>query len=89
MKYKVTRIIDGDTFEVSPDWEFESRTGNIVRPRGYDTAEWGDPGYQEAKDKLTNLILNKEVELRNPIKLSYGRLVCDVYYQKKKLGEFF
>jgi len=87
--FKVIRIIDGDTFEVSPNWQWENQEGNIVRPRGYDTPEEGQPGYKIAKDKLTKLILNKEVELKNPVKLTYSRLLCDVYYQGKRLAEYF
>ncbi|MBL7068807.1 MAG: thermonuclease family protein [Candidatus Omnitrophica bacterium] len=86
---KVTRIIDGDTFEVSPNWKFEGQTGNVVRPRGHDAPEWGQPGYQEAKDKLASLILGKEVELKNPIGLTYDRLLCDVYYNGKRLIKYF
>ena len=88
MKYKVIRIIDGDTFGVSPDWEFEGQTGAIVRPLGYDTPERGEAGYEEARDKLTRLILDKDVELRDPIKLTYGRLLCDVYFQGRNLASF-
>lgn len=89
MKYKVVRIIDGDTFQVSPDWQWDNKKGNIVRPRGYDTPELGEPGYQAAKDKLTTLILDKEVEIKNPIKLTYNRLLCDIYYQDKNLAYYF
>ena len=87
--YKVTKIIDGDTFEIFPHWEWDGQKGNVVRPVGYDTPERGESGYQEAKDKLTALILNKEIELKNPIKLTYERLLCDVYYQNKNLAEYF
>ena len=89
MKFKVTQIVDGDTFEVSPNWKWNGKEGNIVRPTGYDTPERGQPGYQEAKDKLARLILRREVELRNPIKLTYDRLLCDVYYQERNLAEYF
>ena len=89
MKHKVTRIIDGDTFEVSPNWEWNGLEGNIVRPSGYDTPERGEPGYEAAKTKLINLILNNEVELKNPIKLTYSRLLCDVYFEGKPLYEYF
>ena len=89
MSSKVTHIIDGDTFEVSPAWEWNDQKGTIVRPVGYDTPEWGQPRYQEAKDKLAALILNKEIELKNAIKLTYNRLLCDVYYRNKNLVEYF
>jgi len=89
MLYKVTKIVDGDTFEVSPNWEWEGQEGSVVRPRGYDTPERGQPGYEAAKEKLAGLILNKEVELKNPIKLTYYRLLCDVFYRGKNLAEYF
>ena len=79
MSFKVTKVIDGATFEVSPNWKWNKQEGNVVRPTGYNIPEEGKPGYQAAKDKLTELILGEEVELKNAIKITYGRLLCDVY----------
>ena len=87
MKHKVTHIIDGDTFEVTPNWEWNGQTGNSVRPKGYNTPELGEPGYNEAKEKLAGLILNKEIELKNPVGLSYERLLCDVYINGQDLSD--
>ncbi len=87
--FKVTKIIDGDTFEVSPNWKLNNQTGSVVRANGYDTPEEGKPDYQTAKDKLENLILNKEVELNDPIRITYGRLLCDVYYKGKNIADYF
>ena len=89
MGFKVTKVIDGDTFEVSPDWEWNNESGSVVRPNGYNTPEEGEQGYQAAKDKLSDLILNKEVELVKKIKLTYGRLLCDVEYNGKNLADSF
>ncbi len=89
MGFKVTKIIDGDTFEVSPNWNWNGHSGNIVRPTGYDAPEKGEAGFQRAKDKLADLILGKEVELKNAKTLSYGRLVCDVYVGDLNLAGFF
>ena len=89
MTHTVTKIIDGDTFEISPNWKWNGQEGNVVRPRGYDTPERGEPGYLGAKEKLSSLILNKEVELKNPIGLTYDRLLCDVYCEGKSLVEYF
>lgn len=86
---KVSEVIDGDTFKISPEWKWTGQTGDTVRPLGYDAPEKGHPGYEPAKKKLENLILNKEVELRNPAKLSYQRLLCDVYFGGKNLASFF
>lgn len=89
MSFKVMKVIDGDTFEVSPNWKWNGQTGNVVRPNSYNTPEKGNPDYQAAKNKLTNLIHGKEVELENVIKLTYGRLLCDVYYKGKNLANYF
>ena len=61
MSYTVIKVIDGDTFEVSSNWKWNDQTGSIVRVSGYDTPEEDEPGYRTAKEKLTKLILNKEV----------------------------
>lgn len=52
---KVTRVIDGDTIEIN--------TGERVRLICIDTPETYEDYYQEAKDYLTDLILNEEIEL--------------------------
>jgi multiple antibiotic resistance protein len=57
--WKVTRIIDGDTFEVSSTFGDKE----TVRPIGIDTPERGEPCYKEAGAKLSALILNKNVDL--------------------------
>jgi len=89
MSFRVTEVIDGDTFEVSPNWKWNNETGNIVRANGYNTPEEGKPGYQAAKDKLRELILNKDVELVKAVKITYGRLLCDVEYDGKNLADYF
>lgn len=51
----VTRVIDGDTVVIEG--------GESVRLLGIDADERGDPCYAAAKDRLEELILNKEVML--------------------------
>ena len=89
VRFEVTRVIDGDTFEMSSNWKWNDQTGRVVRVNGYDTPEEREPGYQAAKDKLEDLILNKDVELKNPIRITYGRLLCDVYYNGKNIADYF
>jgi len=50
-----TKVIDGDTFLVEG--------GYSVRILGIDADERGYPCYEEAKDRLEELVLNKEVKL--------------------------
>jgi len=51
--FTVSAIIDGDTFEVSPQWKWNGETGTRVRPTGYDAPELHSYGGQAAKDKLS------------------------------------
>ncbi len=87
--FTVTAIIDGDTFEVSPQWKWNGETGTRVRPTGYDAPELYAYGGQAAKDKLSRLILREEVDLRTAYKVDRGRLVCDVYFRGKNLADYF
>lgn len=89
MAFKVIEVIDGDTFRVSPNWKWNDEKGDIVRPNGYNTPEKGEVGYESTKNKLERLILGKNVELKNVIKLTYGRLLCDVYIGGENLASYF
>jgi endonuclease YncB( thermonuclease family) len=53
----VTRIIDGDTFEIS--------SGEKIRLLCVDTPEENQEGYEEAKQFLSDLILNKQVRFES------------------------
>lgn len=87
--FTVNNVIDGDTFTVSPKWKWENESGDTIRPNGYDSPEKGEAGCEAATNKLKNLIQGKEVELKNAIKLTYGRLLCDVYFNGKNLKDYF
>lgn len=89
MSFKVVSVTDGDTFTITPNWKWNGQSGDIVRANGYDTPEKGQPGYDAAKRKLKNLIEGEQVELKNAIKITYGRLLCDVYYKGKNLKDYF
>jgi micrococcal nuclease len=89
MSHRVVTVIDGDTFTVSPKWFYNGQSGDTVRANGYNTPEKGKPGYDAAKQKLKNLIEGKQVDLRNKITFTYGRLLCDVYYNGKNLKDYF
>ena len=62
--FTVTSVIDGDTFDVSPQWKWNGKAGTRVRPAGYDAPELHAYGGQAAKDKLSKLILGGQVDLR-------------------------
>jgi endonuclease YncB( thermonuclease family) len=76
------RVADGDTFWIEGYWERLGRTGNVVRPYGYDTPEKDQPGYAEAKQKLKNLIHDKKITItKEHIIDHYGRLVANVDFK--------
>ena len=70
----VSRVIDGDTFDVTP--------GDRIRLADVDAPEYYEEGYNESKNFLTELVLNKTVYLDiDDISRTdpYNRLVCVVY----------
>lgn len=87
--FTVTSIIDGDTFEVSPQWKWNGQTGTRVRPAGYDAPELHANGGQAAKEKLSRLIYGQQVELRTAYKVDRGRLVCEVFFGNQNLAHYF
>lgn len=88
-EFKVVNIVDGDTFDVSPWWNWNGQLGERVRPTGYDAPELQVYGGQAAKAKLTRLILGEKVDLRTAYRVDQGRLVCDVYLGGKNLADYF
>jgi len=88
--FVVSEVIDGDTFKVKGGWEWNGKRGDTVRPTGYDTPERGEPGYEQAKQKLKDLLLGKAVDIRRSKTVDkWGRLVADVYYNGKNLADYF
>ncbi len=87
--FTVTTIIDGDTFDVNPQWQWNGQTGNRIRPAGYDAPELQNQGGQAAKDRLSRLISGQQVELREAHKIDRGRLVCEVFFRGKNLADYF
>jgi len=89
IKVTVTRIIDGDTFVVSPGWEWQTKHGDRIRPTKLCAPEIDEDEGEEAAEKLADLILDESVELRNAVRIDRGRLVCDVYYDGQELVDYF
>lgn len=87
--FTVTQIIDGDTFDVAPTWEWNGSVGTRVRPAGYNTPEIGAPFSALATFRLRQLIGGKIVELRNGHTIDRGRLVCEVLINGRNLAAYF
>ena len=79
----VLEVIDGDTFKLG--------NGEIVRLICVDAPEKGKQGYEEAKEFLSFLILNKEVRLEKDVsdKDEYGRALRYVYVKDVYVREIF
>jgi endonuclease YncB( thermonuclease family) len=88
-KFKVSSVVDGDTFDVASGWEWGKERGSRVRPTGYDAPELGTYEGERAKQKLQNLIGGKEVELGDAKTIDRGRLVCDVFFNGRNLADYF
>jgi endonuclease YncB( thermonuclease family) len=82
--FKVTRVIDGDTFEgtlyvpIVPLKAVLSVNEVRIRVKGADTPERGEKYYKEAKEFTARLVNKKTVKLFVHEKDSFGRLVSDV-----------
>jgi len=77
---KVSRVIDGDTIELS--------TGEGVRLIGIDTPELNEPYYSEAKNRLQELIEDKLVVLESDFEDTdkYGRLLRYVFLDEENIN---
>jgi endonuclease YncB( thermonuclease family) len=100
---RVIKVYDADTITIAAKIPFKKGTNkdNIlyrfsVRLNGIDAPEMKGKGIteeektaaQEAKQFVSNLILNKCVKLQNVTNEKYGRILADVYIGEIHLNEF-
>ncbi len=78
-KERVTRVIDGDTFETAG-------RKLSVRLAGVDTPEKDQPGYAAATDALRELISGKQVEIDTQARDSYGQSEANVKVDGKSVN---
>ncbi|MDP2906739.1 MAG: thermonuclease family protein [Nanoarchaeota archaeon] len=80
--YKVIKVIDGDTIKLN--------NSQIIRMSGINTPETGECYYQEARDKLTEMILEKDVFLEKDKTNTdkYGRQLRYVYIDNLMTNSF-
>jgi len=79
IRRKVQKVIDGDTFQVS----HRVNGSQFIRIAGLDAPEKGQRGYARAKKRLSKL--KGEVVTLRPVGTSYGRVVAEVIYKRKKI----
>lgn len=79
---KVMNIVDGDTVDLSVDLGFKIYSHQRIRLANIDTPERGQAGYNEAKDRLIELILGKEVILRTFKMSKWGYFLGEIYLKE-------
>lgn len=72
--FRVQEVIDGDTFKI-----ISNRQERRVRLMGVDAPEMGKCLGQKAKDKLSELIMGKDVVLQDQFSDPYGRIMANVF----------
>ena len=75
----VVRVVDGDTIVING--------GKSVRLLGIDAEEYNDFCYDVARDRLKELVLNKEVVLKRELRDAdvYGRLLRYVFVGEQNI----
>lgn len=89
MAFQVKSILDGNTFTVSPRWEWRHIKGDIVTANGFPNLIGDKVGFLNSKKKLSKLILGKNVQLKKVNQCKYGCIFCDVYIDGKNISTFF
>lgn len=92
----VIKVYDGDTITVASKLPYSKSPMYrwSVRIRGIDTPELRTKNSEEktiakiAQRSLSDMILNKTVDLKNIDTGKYGRVLADVYYKKINITEF-
>ncbi len=84
---QVIKVYDGDTITIaskmpykdSPMYRFSVRLNGIDTPEINGKTDDEKTIAVEAKNRLTDLIMNKQVDLKNIQNEKYGRILADVY----------
>ena len=83
----VYNVVDGDTIDVNVDLGFKIYTKQRIRLNRIDTPERGDAGFKEATDRLTELILNKNITLITTRVSKWGYYLGDVYLNDQDINQ--
>ena len=90
----VVKVYDGDTitivsklpYDTSPLYKFSIRIRNIDCPEIRGSCDDEKQCAKIAKQRVSDLILNKKVELRNVGTEKYGRVLADVIIDGQDIG---
>lgn len=90
MTYRVTKIIDNNTIEVFPHWEYEGQQGTMVTITGYVGPKIpGVPGYEAVNVRLRGMIFAKDITLSPLMVMSSGELLGKVLIDSIDVSVFF
>jgi hypothetical protein len=87
--FEVTKILDGNTLEVTPFWQWRSQNGVLVYARGYQAPAAGKPNHEEIRTTLMGLLFGERVTLKDAVTIQDDALVCNVYIKGTNLAEYF
>ena len=93
---QVIKVYDGDTITIasklpfadSPLYRLSVRIDGIDTPEIKSKSEDEKTCAKEARDELSALILNKEIQLKNVKSEKYGRILADVYFGEIHINQW-
>jgi micrococcal nuclease len=93
---KVIKVYDGDTITIasklpyaeSPLYRFSVRLNGIDSPEIKTKSEEEKKLAQKAKEKMSELVLGKNIILKNVQVEKYGRILADVYINNIHVNEY-
>ncbi len=83
LTYEVVHIRDGDTIEV-----MAAGLRVPVRFAGVDTPKRGEPGYGEAKQAITDMLLGQRVHVEQDGLGRYNRIIGKVYLHGRDICQW-
>jgi hypothetical protein len=86
MAFKVTKIVDCATIEITPKWRWLEEYGTTIKIQGYIAPAENN---QYIIEKLTLLLLDKFVTLKNPVGALNGILNCSVFLNDVDVSKYF
>jgi len=78
MQARVTRVVDGDTFDANVSLGYDVIVTGRFRVLGVNTPERNQPGYVEAKTAVERLLTGQPVAITACRKDSFGRWLADI-----------
>lgn len=82
-----TKVVDGDTVDLTIDMGFRNTTEQRIRLSGIDTPERGEPGWAEARHFLELQLLDQPCYVKSYKTDVFGRWLGDLYIEHA-LNEF-